>query len=221
MTAAVAAPTFSRDDLVLYIQLLLERGGPHGHQITAALGYPSRQVYDALESQARGLRMQSILITEWVPDALDRAAIRALCDVILLHHYEPEFKTMTGRTFADVRRLRDRSVSTIRSLAHGDGEVYVHVGRVLAHFPAARVYSPPSDPLTLIGVADAESWASVVPVSAVPLREEFLATLRVHIGDNEQVEEFGARTHQELARRTTLRADALSTYASVSGSDGP
>jgi hypothetical protein len=111
MTAAVAAPTFSRDDLVLYIQLLLERGGPHGHQITAALGYPSRQVYDALESQARGLRMQSILITEWVPDALDRAAIRALCDVILLHHYEPEFKTMTGRTFADVRRLRDRSVS--------------------------------------------------------------------------------------------------------------
>lgn len=117
MNDASAAPTFSRDDLVLYIQLLRERGGPHGRQITAALGYPSRPVYDALESQAQRLRKQSIPTAEWAPGAVDHAAIRALCDVILLHHYEPEFKTITGRTFGDVERLRHRSGSVAGS--HG------------------------------------------------------------------------------------------------------
>jgi hypothetical protein len=131
--------SFTKADLGLFERLLFEIHGPHGREIQLDLGPAALDLYDAIAARVRVALDEVRALDTWTPDEIDLAAIRVVGASLLRHHYEPEFQSITGFTFAQVEGLRAKAASPVRTRVTGAGRVSIIVGERRIQFPTGII----------------------------------------------------------------------------------
>lgn len=212
MTSA-PAPAFTSEDLILYERLLFELHGPHGREIQLDVG--GVDVYDAIATRASGAIAARDPADAWLPDDIDLAVIRAVTRSVLERHYEPEFLTLTGHSFAEVEALQRKATAVVRRRRSGAGQVSIWIGDRRIQFPARIVREAQYKSRVLIAVPTVSAWDQVYGHvrAAASLRRDALKTLNDTAHSGEWVEEFEAESYWDLQEQATARARELSSWS--------
>lgn len=143
----------------------------------ADLGPTSGDVYRAARGRIRA-RLEHLREDEEdiEADEVDWAVIRVLVPVLLRHHHDQDFQTITGFDFDDVRSLRDLATAQIREFASSTDFLTHQHGSCVVRLPTVRVATN----VRLVGVPDEGSWDRVMPACARGRRKEFLSAFREH-----------------------------------------